>query len=55
MKRSTTLSRFQRLDLLTARLKTDEALIVRDLAAELGVSGRTLARDIELLRDRGLP
>lgn len=55
MKKSTTLSRLQRLDLLAARLKTDEALIVRDLAAELGVSGRTLARDIELLRDRGLP
>ncbi|MEM7463372.1 MAG: WYL domain-containing protein [Pseudomonadota bacterium] len=49
------LTRLQRLDLLEARLKSDELLIVRNLASELGVSKRTLGRDIELLRERGLP
>lgn len=47
--------RMQRLDALTIRLKADGHLITRDLAEELGVSVRTLHRDIQLLRSRGLP
>ncbi len=55
MERATTVSRLKRLDLLAARLQTDAPLVLRDIAAELGVSVRTLSRDIEVLRDRGLP
>jgi len=44
-----------RLDLLASMLKSDDLLIVNDLAKELGVSTRTLYRDINLLRERGLP
>lgn len=55
MSRATTLARLQRLDLLSSRLKSDEPLILKNLAAEIGVSSRTLSRDIEILRERGLP
>jgi predicted DNA-binding transcriptional regulator YafY len=55
MSRTSDLARFERLDFLATRLKADEPLSVGDLAQELGVSRRTLTRDIELLRDRGLP
>lgn len=55
MQRAETLTRLQRLDLLTSRLKSDEPLILRELAEEFGVSTRTLSRDIEILRERGLP
>lgn len=55
MDRASTLDRLNRLELLTARLKSDEALTARGLAAELGISIRTLSRDIELLREQGLP
>lgn len=48
-------TRLQRLDLLAARLKGGEPLVLRELARELGVSSRTLSRDIGLLRERGLP
>ena len=47
--------RLHRLDILSARLKSDEPLIVKDLAKEIGVSPRTLSRDIQVLRDQGLP
>lgn len=47
--------RLQRLELLTSRLAADEPLTVGELAAEFGVSMRTLARDIERLRRRGVP
>lgn len=52
---ATTLSRLQRLHLLTARLKTDAPLVLRNLAAEFDVSQRTLSRDVDILRERGLP
>jgi len=55
MDRAKTLSRLQRLDLLASRLKSDEPLTLRDLAAEFCVSVRTLSRDVEILRERGLP
>jgi predicted DNA-binding transcriptional regulator YafY len=55
MDRDSTPQRLQRLDLLASRLKADEAMTVAGLAAEFGVSPRTLFRDIAILRDRGLP
>ncbi|MFT5706353.1 MAG: putative DNA-binding transcriptional regulator YafY [Oceanospirillaceae bacterium] len=45
----------RRLDTLTSMLKSDDFLTVQDLAKDLGVSTRTIHRDINILRDRGLP
>lgn len=55
MNRASTIGRLQRLELITARLKSDDSLVVGDLAREFGVSVRTLTRDIQILRDQGLP
>lgn len=55
MARTSDIARLARLDLLAARLKADAPMTVTELAAEFGVSRRTLTRDIELLRARGLP
>ncbi|PCH48428.1 MAG: transcriptional regulator [Hyphomicrobiales bacterium] len=55
MARDNTYNRLNRLDLLTSRLKADELMTIGMLAAEFGVSQRTLSRDIAILRDRGLP
>ena len=55
MKRASTIDRLQRLELITTRLKSHDSLIVADLAREFGVSVRTLTRDIQILRDQGLP
>lgn len=55
MTRTTTLNRLERLDRLAGRLKADEPLVLKDIAAEFGVSLRTLSRDIQILRERGLP
>lgn len=50
-----TQTRLERLDRLESWLKSDELLVLRDAAFELGVSIRTINRDIELLRNRGIP
>lgn len=55
MHRSSTPNRLERLDVLASRLKADEPMTLGGLASELGVSVRTLARDIAILRERGLP
>lgn len=55
MPRATTLTRLERLDRLATRLKSDEPLVLKDIADEFGVSQRTLSRDIQILRERGLP
>jgi predicted DNA-binding transcriptional regulator YafY len=55
MTRSADGARLARVELLASRLKSDEAMSVGALAAELGLSRRTVTRDIALLRDRGLP
>ena len=55
MARTTTYNRLERLDSLAVLLKADEPLVLKDIAAELGVSGRTLSRDIQILRERGMP
>ncbi len=49
------MDRLQRLDYLAARLKSDGPLVVAVIAEEVGVSIRTLSRDIQILRERGLP
>lgn len=49
------MGRLQRLEFITARLKSDEPLIVGDIAEDIGVSVRTLTRDIQILREQGLP
>jgi predicted DNA-binding transcriptional regulator YafY len=55
MKRESTIGRLQRLELITARLKSDDSMVIGDLAREFGVSVRTLTRDIQVLRDQGMP
>lgn len=53
MPKQSALSKLDRLERLQGLLSTDASLTVRGLAADLGVSPRTLARDIEILRDQG--
>ncbi|MGK9170596.1 WYL domain-containing protein [Inquilinus limosus] len=55
MGRRDTSSRLRRLEELTALLKAREHMTAAELAAELGVSVRTLNRDLEILRDGGVP
>jgi len=55
MVRNNTSSRLERLDLLASRLKAEDQLTIPILAAEFGVSGRTIARDVAILRSKGLP
>lgn len=50
-----TLSRLQRLEQLKGLLKAREHVTASELAADLGVSLRTLRRDLDLLRDAGVP
>lgn len=51
----TVLSRLERLDQLESWLKSEDTLILSDAAKELGVSLRTIHRDLDLLRERGVP
>ena len=55
MKRASTLNRLERLDILTSRLKSGDVLTVSGIADEIGVSIRTVSRDIEILREQGVP
>ena len=55
MPRSSTISRIQRLEIITARLKSEQPTTIGEIAKEVGVSVRTLSRDIEVLREQGLP
>ena len=55
MKRASTLNRLERLDILKSRLKSGDVLTVSDMADELGISIRTVSRDIEILREQGVP
>ncbi|WP_392385190.1 helix-turn-helix transcriptional regulator [Marinomonas primoryensis] len=55
MNRANTNKHLDRLDQLTAILKSEGAITAQSLATELGVSTRTLFRDVALLRERGLP
>jgi len=45
----------KRLEAISIRLKDDNLFTVGAIADEFGVSSRTISRDIEILRDQGLP
>lgn len=53
--RHATSSRLHRLEQLKGLLKAHEHVTAAELSAELGVSLRTLNRDLEILRDSGVP
>lgn len=55
MHKSKTLSHLERLDKLESMLKSDDLHTIPEIAGALGVSKRTLQRDINILRERGLP
>ena len=55
MGRRATSSQLRRLEELKALLKAREHATAADLSAELGVSLRTLNRDLAMLRDTGVP
>lgn len=55
MRDRTTSSRLQRLEQLKGLIKAREHVTAAELSAELGVSLRTLTRDVELLREGGVP
>lgn len=54
MARISATGRLRRMELLAVRLKQDEPCTVGDLAREHGVSARTIARDISLMREQGM-
>lgn len=55
MARANSLDRLRRLELLAAQLKQQGFCTIKDLAASHNVSERTIARDLQLMRDQGLP
>lgn len=55
MARTRSIDRLRRLEMLAAQLKQDELCTVQGLASELGVSVRTVSRDLDLMREQGLP
>ncbi|OED41311.1 hypothetical protein AB833_09875 [Chromatiales bacterium (ex Bugula neritina AB1)] len=55
MSRTTTLNRLERLELLTSRLKASGPIVLSDIADEFGISLRSIGRDIQVLRERGVP
>ena len=55
MPRADSKGRLRRLELLAAQLKQDELCTVKSLAKTHGVSQRTILRDLNLMRDQGLP
>lgn len=55
MSRGSSIGKLERLDQLIGKLKTSETYTAGELAKELGVSLRTMMRDIKTLRDKGYP
>ena len=55
MPRANSYDRLRRLELLAVQLKQDGLCIIKDLADMYHVSERTIARDLRLMRDQGLP
>tara|TARA_R110002073_G_scaffold18337_8_gene68080 strand:- start:4796 stop:5530 length:735 start_codon:yes stop_codon:yes gene_type:complete len=55
MARSKSIDRLRRLELLATQLKQDELCTVKGLASDMGVSERTITRDLSLMREQGLP
>ncbi len=54
MTRANAKDRLRRLELLAVQLKQDTHCTVKELAIQLGVSTRTIARDISLMREQGM-
>ena len=54
MARMDAAGRLQRMERLAARLTQEEHCTISDLAREHGVSTRTIARDLALMRDQGM-
>lgn len=55
MARTNSNGRLRRMELLAVQLKQEELCTVKDLADQHGVSERTIARDLVLMREQGLP
>lgn len=55
MARANSHDRLKRLELLAAHLKEEGFCTIREMAEAHGVSERTIARDLQLMRDQGLP
>ncbi len=55
MVRTNSIGRLRRLELLAVQLKQEGLCTVKDLANQHGVSERTIARDILLMREQGMP
>lgn len=55
MARTNAQGRLRRLELLAVQLKQETHCTIADLAAQFGVSARTIARDLSLMRDQGMP
>lgn len=51
----TATDRFERHEQISGLLKGRDHITVEELSAELGVSSRTISRDLAILRDRGVP
>jgi predicted DNA-binding transcriptional regulator YafY len=54
MTRTNTNDRIRRMELLAVQLKQDTHNTVKDLATQLGVSIRTITRDLSLMRESGM-
>lgn len=54
MTRANAHDRLRRMEMLAVQLKQDAHCTVRDLAQQHGVSYRTIARDLALMRDQGM-
>ncbi len=54
MARANAHDRLRRLELIAVQLKQDAHCTVDDLAQQQGVSSRTIARDLALMRDQGM-
>ncbi|WP_380057783.1 helix-turn-helix transcriptional regulator [Falsihalocynthiibacter sp. SS001] len=54
MTRTNTHERLRRLELLAVQLKQDVHCTIKDLAAQHGVSTRTIARDLSIMREQGI-
>lgn len=55
MGRTKTLSRLERLDELTGLLRAEDSSTASVLAKKLGISSRTLMRDLDVLKEKGYP
>lgn len=55
MARTNSNERLRRLEMLAVHLKQEELSTMKSLADLHGVSERTIARDLQLMRDQGLP